>query len=122
MLLDHQLTGNLILVFGFRKMTKIKQKQIFDYLCWNYSCNYFYMKSLLHSAEAATVGVLQERVFLEILRNSWKTPVIKKDTLTQVFSCEFCEISKNTFFSEHLWATASESIFFNLTFESLNYK
>ena len=22
---------------------------------------------------------------------------IKKDTLTQVFSCEFCEISKNTF-------------------------
>ena len=23
---------------------------------------------------------------------------IKKETLTQVFSCEFCEISKNTFF------------------------
>ena len=23
---------------------------------------------------------------------------IKKDTLAQVFSCEFCEISKNTFF------------------------
>ena len=21
----------------------------------------------------------------------------------QVFSCEFCEISKNTFFTEHLW-------------------
>ena len=31
---------------------------------------------------------------------------IKKDTLAQVFSCEFCEISKNTFFTEHLWATA----------------
>ena len=26
----------------------------------------------------------------------------------QVFSCEFCEISQNTFFTEHLWATASE--------------
>ena len=25
----------------------------------------------------------------------------------QVFSCEFCEISKNAFFTEHLWATAS---------------
>ena len=26
-----------------------------------------------------------------------------KKTLAQVFSCEFCEISKNTFFIEHLW-------------------
>ena len=32
---------------------------------------------------------------------------IKKETLAQVFSCEFCEISKNTFFTEHLWTTAS---------------
>ena len=24
-----------------------------------------------------------------------------------MFSCEFCEIPKNTFFTEHLWATAS---------------
>ena len=32
---------------------------------------------------------------------------IKKDTLTHVFSCEFCEISKNTFFTEHLRAIAS---------------
>ena len=28
--------------------------------------------------------------------------------LAQVFSCEFCEISKNTFFTEHLGATAPE--------------
>ena len=26
---------------------------------------------------------------------------IKKEILTQVLSCEFCEISKNTFFTEH---------------------
>ena len=32
---------------------------------------------------------------------------IKEGTLTQVFSCEFCEISKNTFFTEHILATAS---------------
>ena len=32
---------------------------------------------------------------------------IKKETLAQMFSCDFCEISKNTFFTEHLWATAS---------------
>ena len=38
---------------------------------------------------------LKERVF------------IKKEVLTQVFSCKFCEIFKNTFFKEHLRATAS---------------
>ena len=43
-----------------------------------------------------------------------KTPVpeacnfIKKETLAQVFSCEFCDISKNTFFTEHLRTTASD--------------
>ena len=31
-----------------------------------------------------------------------------KETLTQVFSCEFSEISKNVFFTEHLWTTASD--------------
>ena len=35
---------------------------------------------------------------------------IKKETLALVFSCEFCEISKNTFFTEHVWATASNKI------------
>ena len=29
------------------------------------------------------------------------------ETLAQVFSCEFCEISKNTFFKEHIRKTAS---------------
>ena len=28
-----------------------------------------------------------------------------------MFSCEFCEIPKNTFFTEHLWPTASERTF-----------
>ena len=50
--------------------------------------------------EAATRGVLCKKVFLEC-------NFIKKETLAQVFSCEFCEISKNTFFTEHVWATAS---------------
>ena len=40
-----------------------------------------------------------------------KTPeacnFIKKEILAQVFSCEFCEISKSTFFAEKLRATAS---------------
>ena len=28
--------------------------------------------------------------------------LLKKETLAQVFSCEVCEIFKNTFFIEHL--------------------
>ena len=35
--------------------------------------------------------------------------VIKKETLAQVFSCEFCEILKNTYFTENLRTTASEN-------------
>ena len=49
-----------------------------------------------------------KKVFLEISQNSQentcarvsflrKLQAIKEETLTQVFSCEFCEISKNTF-------------------------
>ena len=52
-------------------------------------------------------------VFLEIGQNSQEDTCAslffnKKETLAQVFSCEFIEISKNTFFTEHLWATASK--------------
>ena len=31
-----------------------------------------------------------------------KVQLLKRETLAQVFSCEFCEIFKNTFFIEHL--------------------
>ena len=62
-----------------------------------------------------------KKVFLEISQNSKENTCarvsflvkvqacsfIKKGTLTQVFSCEFCKISQNTFLTEHLWATAS---------------
>ena len=49
-------------------------------------------------------------------KNHRKTPVpkpqacnfIKNETLAQLFSWEFSEISKNTFYTEHLWTTASK--------------
>ena len=69
-------------------------------------------------------------MFLEISQNSQenacarisfliKNLFIKKETLAEVLSCEFYKISKNTFFAEHLWATASEILskkwtFFNI--------
>ena len=64
-----------------------------------------------------------KKVFLEISQNSHENICagvsfliklqagacifIKKETLAQVSPCDFCEISKNTFFTEHLWTTAS---------------
>ena len=73
-------------------------------------------------SEAATRGALWKKIFLEISQNSQENTCarvsffnkvagkasnfIKIEALTQVFSCEFCEISKSTFFTEHLWTTA----------------
>ena len=46
---------------------------------------------------------------------------IKKGSLTQVFSCTFCEISRNTFFTEHLRTTASEYMCYELCFLKVFY-
>ena len=65
-----------------------------------------------------------KKVFLEISLNSHENSCdrvsfliklqaynfIKKETLAQVFSCEFSKISKNTFFTEHLLETGSGGI------------
>ena len=56
-------------------------------------------------------------MFLEILQNSQEDTCarasylinfIKNESLAQVFSCEFYAIYNDTFFTEHLQATASE--------------
>ena len=80
--------------------------------------------SLIEMLEAATRGVLCKKVFLEISQNSQESicarasfliklqayNFIKKETLVQVFSCEFCEISINTFSTEHLQKTTSKML------------
>ena len=40
--------------------------------------------------------------------------LIKKETLTQVFSSEFCEVFENTFFAEQLRTNASELLTISL--------
>ena len=57
-------------------------------------------------------------VFLEISQNSQENTCarvsflikLQKETLAQVFSCEFCEISKNTFFYRTPLVAAAEQI------------
>ena len=76
-----------------------------------------------NKTEEATGSVLLEKVFLEILPNlqentcarvsiliklqAWGRNFIKTETVAKVFSHEFCEISKNAYFTEYVWATAS---------------
>ena len=69
--------------------------------------------------------VFCKKVFLKFSQNSQENTcarvsflikfnkVVKKETLAQVFSCEFCEIFKNSFFAEDLQATASTVNFFH---------
>ena len=72
---------------------------------------------ILLTTEGANRNVLEGKVFLEIPQNSqentWSVSFlikvqasvcnfIKNKTLAEVFFCEFCEISKNTFFTEYL--------------------
>ena len=56
---------------------------------------------ILKSTEAASEGILQEKVFLEILYAEAYN-FIKTETLAHMLPCEFSEISKNNFFTEHL--------------------
>ena len=46
--------------------------------------------------------------FFNKIADLWLANFIKKEALAQVFSFDFCEISKNTFFTEHLRTTASD--------------
>ena len=70
----------------------------------------FYYKGEENTSAGSSFSVKEvkcsvKKVFLEISQNSQENSCarvacnfIKKETLAQVFSCEFYEISKNTFF------------------------
>ena len=73
----------------------------------------------LRIKEAASRGVLQKRCSYKFRKIHRKTPVpeslfnkvadlrpetlLKKETLAQLFSCEFCKISNNTYCYRTLW-------------------
>ena len=86
---------------------------------------FFYVLDIHSRQEAATGSVLQEKMFLKFSENSQGNTCaiasfltklqasdnfVKKETLTHVFSFDFCEIFKNTIFTEHLRATPSGNL------------
>ena len=81
------------------------------YHCW-FIYFPFHASSLFLSSkhpEAATRGVLYESCSQKFCKFHRKTPVL--ETPTQRFSCEFCEIFKNSFRTEHFRTTTSENCF-----------
>ena len=49
---------------------------------------------------------MRESLFIESCRPE-ASNFVKKEILAQVFSCKFCEIFKNTFFTEYIPETIS---------------
>ena len=66
----------------------------------------FYKKGVLRNFAKLTRKHLCQRLFFNKV-TALACNFIEKDTLTQVFSCEFFEISKNNFFTEDLRTNAS---------------
>ena len=50
-------------------------------------------------------------MLLKLFNRVWEAcNFIKKEAVAQMFSCEFCKIFKNSFFTEQLWAAAFISL------------
>ena len=75
--------------------------------------------------EAIAQRCSAKKVFLEILQNSQentsarvsfliKLQASEAFSIFQLFSCEFCKISKNAFFTEQHWGTASSCFFLSI--------
>ena len=63
-------------------------------------------KGVLRNLAKFTGKDLCQSLFFNKVSGLRPATLLKK-RLAQVFSCEFCEIFKNIFFTEHLWTTAS---------------
>ena len=91
---------------------------------------FVFIRALTHITEAVVRRCSVEKVFIEISQNSQENTYarvsflikfqakicnfIKKEALAQVFSCEFCEISKITFFHRTPLMTVSDILQVNL--------
>ena len=87
-----------------------KHEQIWSHLLEKFLIENFTFSANLQRPETATGGVLSKMVFLKVSQSSQENSCARVSflimlqasgqgcrTLAQVFSCEFCEIFKNTF-------------------------
>ena len=77
-----------------RRSQKVIQKQ--------YLLGVFCKKGVLENMAKFTIKHLCQYLFFNKVAAGRPCNFIKKETLVQVFSCEFCQIFKNAFFIGHL--------------------
>ena len=65
------------------------------------------LKKVLLEISQNSQEITCARDFFNKVTGLIKQAIIKKESLVQVFSCEFCEISKSTFFYRTLLVAAS---------------
>ena len=116
------------------RQSQVTQEELKDF-SYNYTHPIIYKFKILLSSEAVARRCFVKKVFLEISQNSQENTCvrvsfliklqteacnfIKKETLTQVISCKFWEISKNTFYRTPPVAAVSSRI---LNFLRLNFR
>ena len=64
-------------------------------------------KGVLEISQNSQQKTCTRVIFLNKVTDLQACNIIKREIVAQVRSCEFCEILKNTFFTEHLLTTAS---------------
>ena len=74
----------------------------------------FWKKDILRNFTKFTGKHLCQSLFFNKVAGLRPETLLKKETLAQVFSCKFCQISKNAFFTEYLWMTASKLFYLRL--------
>ena len=85
----------------------------------------FCQKGVLRNFAKFTGKHLSQRLFFNKVAPGGACNFIKKESLGQVFSCEFCEISKNTFFYRTPLVAGfcmQNSIFFDKKYELFGVK
>ena len=79
----------------------------YDLFSFKNSCLEVFFQKVLLKDSSNLLEITSARDSFLIKLQAEACNFIKKDTLVQVFSCEFHEIFKNTFFVEHFWTATS---------------
>ena len=66
----------------------------------------YYIHEVMLTVNVSECWTIVTKIVLKVQKQPEACTFIKIGTLAQVFSCEFCEISKKTSLAEHGWATA----------------
>ena len=108
---DSQIKSLIELIHYLKQENKLKNSFIqslpLHNSCTRSSHPRCFLKNVLRNFAKSTRKHLCQSVFFNKVVGLRPATLLKKETLAQAFSCQFNKISRITFFTEHLWGTAS---------------